>query len=260
MSVSFSSHVDLLDLHGRAAVASLSALDPEVSLPPRGQLVREAAADHASTLEVWAWLVAHPSAHWSEREDEPVIPTDHHELVALIGATIDRLEASLLDAGPEVELDYFDSVGTTAQVARLLAHEAITVAHAASLAAGRNSPALTGEVAVDGIDQALRHWEDPEAKVSWQPATVALRATDTGDAWHLELGHSGTAPEFRLVPAADPVVIVEGGAVDLLWWLHGHESAAQVSNVSGALDVVTALRTTLEHPLPEPARRRRWFG
>lgn len=262
MSASFAEYVDLMDLHGRAGAASLGQLEAETPVPPRGMSAYDAGMDHWATLEVWAWLVEHPGRHWSERA-EPPRPSDHAALAARIPAEVERVEAALLDAGPELTVDYFDRPGTTAQVARLLAHEAITVAHATSLAAGRTAPALSVELAVDGIDQSLGHWESPEAQVTWQPVTVAVRATDAEAAWHLELGqaNSGVEPEFRLVAAAAPAVVVEGSAADVLWWLHGHDVPTHRVAVSGPADVVAAVRSALDHPVRRPPRkRRRWFG
>lgn len=262
MSVSFSEHVDLLDLHGRAGAASLGQLQPEAPVPPRGSASHDVLRDHWATLEIWAWSLENPTGHWSARA-EPETPSDHAGLVAGVVAQVDRLETVLLGSGPELEIDYFGQSGTAAQVARLVAHEAITVAHAASVAADRSSPALSAAVSADGIDQSLGHWESPEAQVKWQPVTVAIRATDTEAAWHLELGqaNSGAEPEFRLVTAADPAVVIEGAAADVLWWLHGHAVPTDRVAVSGPADVVAAVRSALDHPVQRPPRkRRRWFG
>lgn len=262
VSVTFSEHIDLLDLHGRAGAASLGQLQPDQPVPPRGTVAREVLRDHWATLEIWAWSLENPTGHWSARA-EPDAPVDHAGQVAGVVTQVERLEAVLLGSGPDVELDYFGQSGTAAQVARLVAHEAITVAHAASLAAERSAPALSPTVAADGLDQSLGHWESPEAPVKWQPVTMAVRATDIESAWHLELGqaNSGATPEFRLVAAADPVVVVEGAAVDLLWWLHGHALPDELVRCSGPADVVAALRSALDHPVRRPPRkRRRWFG
>lgn len=261
MTVTFSEHVDLLDLHGRAAAASLVVLTPGTPVPPRGSSRRALANDHWATLEVWAWSLENPNGHWSSRT-EPGTPAGHDELVAGLASNLDRLETALLGSGPDAVIDYFGAPGTTAQVARLLAHEAITVAHAVSLAAERQSPALSNEVAVDGIDQALGHWASPEADEKWSPETLALRASDSGDAWHLQVSRprAGVDPEIRLVPAATAEATVEGAAVDLLWWIHGHPMADDVV-MTGHPETILALRSSLMHPVPEtPRRRRRWFG
>lgn len=262
VTVSFSEHLDLLDLHGRAAVASLAQLHPDARVPPRGESARRTAADHWGTLEIWAWSLENPSEHWSRREDIEA-PTDYPTLVAGMATEIGRLEASLTDAGPTTAIDYFDRPGTTAEVARVLAHEAITVAHAVSIAAGRTTPTLHPAAASDGIDQALGHWASPEADVVWRAETVEVRATDTDAAWHLSLSQTtgSLEGEFRLVAPSTPAAIVEGPAAEVLWWLHGHVTTENAVSSSGASEAIRALRTTLMHPLEEaPRRRRRWFG
>lgn len=262
MSVSFSEHVDLLDLHGRAAVASLGQLQPGDPVPPRNATTREVGADHWSTLEIWAWSLENPKTHWSSRE-APDSPPDHEALVAGVTTQLDRLESRLMEVGPDVEIDYFGEPGTTAQVARLLAHEAITVAHAVSLAAGRQSPPLSPAVAADGIDQALGHWQSPDARRTWRPETVALQASDIEEAWHLQVSRSkvGADQEIRLVPAAAAQAAVDGRATDLLSWLHGFSAADQEVSMTGDREALVVLRSSLMHPVPEaPRRRRRWFG
>lgn len=264
MSVSFSEHVDLLDLHGRAAVASLGQLQPGDPVPPRAATAREVGGDHWATLEVWAWSLENPKDHWSSRE-APDSPPDHAALVAGVATQLDRLEASLLAAGPDAVVDYFGEPGTTSRVARLLAHEAITVARAVSLAASRQSPPLSAVVAADGIDQTLGHWESPDARLTWRPETVALQANDIEESWHVQVSRSkvGADPEIRLVPATTADAAVEGAAEDLLGWLHGFSPADGAVSMTGDREALVVLRSSLMHPAPEPprrTRRRRWFG
>ncbi|QIX28403.1 hypothetical protein ncot_18750 [Nocardioides sp. JQ2195] len=261
MSVAFPEHVDLLDLHGRAAVASLGQLHPGDRVPPRDASAREVGDDHWATLEVWAWSLENPTGHWSAR-DAPDTPPDLAALVASIATQLDRLESVLSASGPDAAIDYFGEPGTFAQVARLLAHEAITVARAVSIAAGRQSPALSAAVAADGVDQALGHWESPEARATWLPATVAVRATDIEEAWHLQASRArvGTDPEIRLVPAVPADAVVEGRASDLLRWLHGFTDVGEAVTMSGDREALVVVRSALMHPAPQaPRRRRRWF-
>ena len=199
MAITFAEHLDLLDLHGRAAVASLGQLGPTDTLPPQGVPAHPATREHWATLEIWAWSLEHPGQHWSGRP-EPTPPPDHAALVAAIGSELTRLEEGLLAAGPDTAIDFFGTPGTTGQVARLLAHEAIGVAHAASLAAGRATPDLSPAVATDGVDRALAHWAEPDAHVGWRPDPVVLRATDTAQSWYLECGTSGRGDHAAFRP------------------------------------------------------------
>ena len=91
MAITFAEHLDLLDLHGRAAVASLGQLGPTDTLPPQGVPAHPATREHWATLEIWAWSLEHPEQHWSERP-EPTPPPDHAALVAAIGSELTRLE------------------------------------------------------------------------------------------------------------------------------------------------------------------------
>lgn len=260
MSPSFSEHLDLLDLHGRAGVANLHSLTPDAAVPPGDATARQAAQEHWATLEIWSWSLAHPGEHWSERED-PATPADHPALVAAIAAEIGRLGAALREAGPDVSLDYFGRPGTTADVARLLAFEAVTMAHTTGLAAGRPALVLTPAVASDGVGQALAHWASTQPDIVWRSRPVAIRTTDTVAVWYLSLADvvDELAGDFRLASAESPAAVVEGSAQDVLWWLHGH-LVPEVS-VTGEDADVRAVKSVFLQPV-EKARRpkRRWFG
>jgi hypothetical protein len=261
VDIAFVEHVDLLDLHGRAAVASLGQLGPTDTLPPHGVPAHRATREHWATLEIWAWSLEHPSEHWSDRA-EPTPPSDHPDVVAAVAYEVTHLEDLLLAAGDAQPIDYFGRPGTTAEVARLLAHEAITVAHAASLAAGRASPALSPAVAADGIDRALHHWSEPDAQVVWRPERVELRTTDATRSWFVECGLSRRGDDGAFRPAAtrDAAAVVSADAATLLWWMHGHPMPDEILEVSGAdQDLVTALRHGMGHVVePAPVRRTWW--
>ena len=261
MTVLFPEHLDLLRMHGRAAGHSLGQLSEGDALPPRGESALSVASEHWGTLEVWAWSVENPGLHWSQRA-EPESSADYPTLVRETAAVLDRLVISLLSAGPGASIDYFGRPGTVADVARMLAHEAIAVAHAASLAAGRAPMVLSQAVASDGIDQSLGHWASSESNGAWEPETVAVRTTDTHDVWHLSLGRgsSNSEGEFRVVAPGVPAAVVEGPANHVLWWLHGYTTPADAVRLTGAPKRIRDLRSVLMHPEEEPLRRRRrWF-
>lgn len=211
-------------------------------------------------MEIWAWAVENPMAHWSQRA-EPTAPAKYPSLVAGIAAEAKRVETALLFTGPEAEIDYFGRPGTTADVARLLAHEAVAAAHVVSLAAGLPVPKLTVAAARDGIDQALGQWES-SAEESFLGPVAALGTTDIDDVWHLQLRSAADADEgeFRLVAPVTATATVEGPAESLLWWLHGHGDSESRIQASGSAETVQGLGSALMHPEPEPPKRRRWFG
>lgn len=260
MTLSFSEHVELLELHGRAAVDCLAQLSPEDATLPGGESARQAALEHWATLEIWARTLQNPTVHWSQRA-RPEAPADYRALVAAIETELRELSRSFDSAGPEVAIDYFGRPGTSAEVARLLAHEAIVVAHRASVAAGHPTMVLHPLVASDGLDQALGHWVSPDASLGGRTDTVAVRATDTKDAWYLSVTRATRDSDegFRLIEPTRSAVVVEGLSSDLLWWLHGHTVPEGTVKLDGDADVIRLLRSVLLHPVAEAPKRRRWL-
>lgn len=258
MHLSFSQHRDLLDVHGRALVSGLSTLQPDAAVPPDGRTVTEVGTEHWATLEIWSWSIRHPDEHWSRREDPPA-PADHPALVAGLADLVARLVASLGSAGPDRPIDYFDRPGRTADVARLLAHESVAMAHRITLAAGRPAPALRPEVAGDGLDHVLSHWSSTAVETAPQPQPVAIRTTDTCQEWHLSLaaGSDGLVGDFRLTSVQGPAAVVQGPAAEVLWWVHGLPEPAV--EVTGADADVRRVRQTFLQPMGPAPRRRGWF-
>ncbi|KGN31303.1 hypothetical protein N802_04235 [Knoellia sinensis KCTC 19936] len=259
MTLPFLDHLDLLDRHGRSAVAALGRLRPKDRLPPRNEPVRDVASAHWATLEIWAWSLEHPHQHWSGRA-EPTSPTDHEALLAGVTTQLDRLRESLPAAGPDRDIDYFGHPGNVAQVARLLAHEAVATAHAACVAAGREVPTLRVPVAVDAIDHVITHWASSTSGATWRPRPFAVRDTDTRQVHYIVASDGDDPTDFRRASPQTPSAVVEGPAVDLLWWLHGYPTAEGVVAVSGNEEDVRGLLTTFHHPVQKPHRKRRWFG
>lgn len=249
MTLPFWQYLDVLQTHGRAAAHSLGQLSPSDAVPPRGEVVREVAESHWAILEIWARSVENPAVHWS-RGAQPVTPAHYPTLIAGISDELDRVAGLLAAAGPDVDIDYFARRGTTAEVARLLAHEAITVAFSLGLAAGGRTMPVLPAVASDGIDHTLSHWGTAEADGVWDPNPLAVRTTDTGDAWQLLLGRerSDSEDEFCLVADGVPAAVVEASANNALWWLHGHVQSEGDVAVSGDAETIRRLRSALMHP------------
>lgn len=96
---------------------------------------------------------------------------------------------------------------------------------------------LDPAVAADGIDEVLRAWLPRVTR--WHPAPsltapLALRATDTGDAWTL---HPGEPP--ALGPATEPAATAEATAQDLL--LHLWKRTATPPRLSGHTEIADQL-------------------
>ena len=247
-------YLDLLDAHGRIVVDNLGRLSPEAVVPPIPLSVRATAEDHWSTLEVWVRSLKNPAVHWSKfAESEP--PEEYSALVAAIAEELERLSRSFATLDPDTRIDYFGRPGTVVNVARLLAHEVIQVAHASALAAGLSTSPVSPAVASDGIDRALHHWASHEP-VERKEKIVAIRCTDTGQAWHLALNGEDN---FRLVAPANAAVHAGGRAQDLLWWLHGHATPKGAVTLEGDKKTIRDLWANLmlsEIEVP----KRRWFS
>ena len=257
---SFTEHVELLAGHGQLAVTRLAGLPPKARLAPDDATAHKVAHEHWATVEIWSWSLEHRSAAWDQRE-APAPPSDHASLLAGIAAEHARLVTLLQNAGPDGPIDYFGQPGTCADLARLLAHETITLAHAATAATGQPWHDLTPQVASDGVRQALSHWSSADPQVAWRQQPVAVHATDTGDEWYLAfpVDVDEFNGEYRLVAAAPPVAVLEGPAEEVLWWLHGWP-IPDVSAV-GAPEELRLLRQAFLQPdEPRPRRKWRWFS
>lgn len=256
MALSFTEHLDLLELHGRSAVQNLGKLSPKANVPPIPLSARATAEDHWSTLEVWAWLLENPSSSWTDHPAQES-SQEYPQLVAAIRTELDRLARSLPRCGPDTAIEYFDRPGTVAEVARLLAHKAMEAAHSTGLAAGTTTLSVSPMAASDGIDQALFHWSAEDSGGERKQKVVAIRCTDTGDEWHIALNGD---ENFRLVGHGEAAVVVEGGAQDVLWWLHGYATPEELVTLSGDPRTIRDLRVNLMLPeLEAPKRRFRFW-
>lgn len=259
VALAFSRYLDLLDLHGRAAVSALSRLDPAHQLRPDHLPVDEVVTEHWRTLEIWAWILANPGGNWQEHDAVP--PAMSYEgRLRVVTEELDRLEALLTSVGEDLPVDYFGKPGTAHDVARLLAHEVISLAARASRAAEREAPPLSPDEAADCIDRALHHWSEPEAAVQCEAQSALLATSDTGDAWQVRFGRSvdGADGSWALLassPPSSPAVTVAAPAAELRAWLEGLDAVVEVQ---GATPLIRSLQVALGHDVaPEP--RRPWW-
>ncbi|WP_181312941.1 hypothetical protein [Nocardioides campestrisoli] len=251
-------YLDLLDRHGRAGVEALGRLLPEERVGPLKEEALTYAQEHLGTLAVWEWLLRHPESDWRAYEGQtpPVVLED---VLAEISRVRDELTRLLVDVGPDVELDYFGRPGTSHEVARLLAHEAINVALAASEVSSLEPPALHPDVAADCVDRALAHWAEPGADVLWQPAPAHLVASDTDSSWWVRFGtdREGVLGDIALGSPGRPVLTVTDSAAGLLRWLHDYPGSGAV--VEGEAAAERAFKVALGHRVEPEPRRRSWW-
>lgn len=261
MSLSFAEHLDLLNLHGQVAVALMGRLQPDDPVYDYGS-VRGTAEEHWDTQEIWAWSLENPDHGWQEEYVAPPTPTDYAALVAGIGTQIDRLTTALTRLGPDQPMDFFGDPGTAGDVAKLLAHLAVTLAHSISITAGGSTPELSPTVASDGIDELLAHRSSGWMTADTLRHPALIRATDSGEEWPIWVAADSDPlyGDFRLSVPEPPAAVVEGAAEQVLWWLHGPPVTAHTVSITGSEPAGRAVMVAFEHPVPPVKRTRRWFS
>jgi uncharacterized protein (TIGR03083 family) len=172
----------------------------------------------------WGTIVAELLASRPPDERRPARPGDA-DLVAGLEAQADRLVAAL--GGADQSAHCWTWAGWQQDVAFVTRHQVqeAVVHHwdVAQAVGGRWT--VAPEVAADSVDEFLHFSvasdDDPDDPVAPPlEGTLALRSTDTGDAWTLSDGaRPGTARVSSGV--ADGAALVEAPAATLLLWLYG---------------------------------------
>jgi hypothetical protein len=144
----------------------------------------------------WGTIVADLLEDVDDLEDLPR-PADA-ELPALLARSGDDLVAALRARHPDDRCwSWHEDGGTVAWVARRQAHEALIHRVDAELAAGGPVTDAEPALAADGVDELLVGMLGLPSWTTFTPdgPAVAVVATDTDDAWHVELGRvTGTSP------------------------------------------------------------------
>lgn len=170
----------------------------------------------------------------------PDRPADE-ELPAFVARSGQGLVAALARRAPDDACwSWHEDGGRVGWVARRQAHEALVHRVDAELAAGGPVGDADPELAADGIDELLAGLLAPPSWTTFTPdgADVAVVTTDTGHAWHVELGRiTGTSPrtgdEFEAEAAVrvhpgeggDVGATLAGRAWDVDRWLWGRGPA-----------------------------------
>jgi hypothetical protein len=154
-----------------------------------------------------AWHVGEVQCFWAavvadlvEDVDDlagPERPADE-DLPAFLARSSQDLVAALQRRSPQDACwSWHEDGGQVGWVARRQAHEALIHRVDAELAAGGPVGDADADLAADGIDELLVGLLAPPSWASFTPdgADVAVVTTDTGHAWHVELGRvTGTSP------------------------------------------------------------------
>jgi uncharacterized protein (TIGR03083 family) len=206
---------------------------------------------HGFWAQIVGRLLQDPSAaHELERPTDPAL----HAFAA--GRRAELLDALTRRAPTERCWSWSDGGGDVGWVARRQAHEALIHRADAELAAGVPVTTPDAELAADGVDELIRGFlvGVPEW-ASWTSdgTTVALRCTDVGDRFVLELGRmTGTSPvsgrsydldaaQLRDDPSAPAHTEVLGDAWDLDRWLWGRGEDVPMT-ITGAREIVARFR------------------
>ncbi len=184
----------------------------------------------------WAGIVEGPVLDGAGVEAveaaKPDRPGDRTGLLALSEGATARLVAALRAGSPgSPAWSWHAPDQTMGFTYRRQAHEAYIHRVDAELTAGEPVTSIDAELASDGIDEMVRiMWGVPDWG-TFHPGSevVELEATDTGDAWRVQLGRfTGVGPQSgrdldmpTAVAVADaaPTARVRGSAAEIDLWL-----------------------------------------
>jgi len=135
---------------------------------------------------------------WDAVAGAPERPSSYQELLALFGATRDRLSAGLESTPPETPAwMWFKGDQTVGYIIRRQAHEACIHRIDAESTMDETS-AIDRDLADDGVDEVLRIIRATPAWAEFKSSgyTAEIRATDTDKTWSVATGRShGTEPD-----------------------------------------------------------------
>ncbi len=204
-----------------AFAARLRTGDPAAKVPDCEGWTLADLATHLGNVHRWAATVV--TTGEAQRQD--FATGAGADLASWYAESAGLLLDALGAAAPEDRCWHFGGTEKTkAFWFRRQVHE--TAVH---LADAGSDPVLDPAVAADGVDEVLTVWLPRVTRWHSAPslaAPLALRTTDTGDAWTL---HPGEPP--ALGPATEPAATAEATAQDLL--LHLWKRTATPPRLSG---------------------------
>ncbi len=203
----------------------LRTADPAAGVPDCGGWTLRDLGTHLGNVHRWATSVVITGESQRQSFDDG----PGADLAPWYADSAKQLLAALEAATPEDRCWHF--AGTEKVKAfwfRRQVHE--TAVHLADAhAAAGTAVTLDPAVAADGVDEVLTAWLPRVSRWHAPPplaAPLALRTTDTGDAWTL---HPGEPP--ALGPATEPAATAEATAQDLL--LHLWKRTAPAPRLTG---------------------------
>lgn len=226
-----------------AEAAGAAGLDAPVPTCPEWK-VRDLVR-HLGGVHHWAtsYVLSGNPRPSSEKEDAKLFAgLDDADLLPGFRAGLAALVAALSAASPDLDCwSFLAAPSPLAFWARRQAHETTIHRVDAELAAGRDARCAP-EFAADGIDELLKgFFSRARGRLVADPAVaLAVRTTDTGDAWTIRI-----EPDRRVVTAgtADADCRVSGPASDLYLLLWNRWTVDRGIDVEGERGVLELWRT-----------------
>ncbi|GAA1936606.1 maleylpyruvate isomerase family mycothiol-dependent enzyme [Nocardioides marmoribigeumensis] len=210
-------HLEALGAEGRLLAAAVAAGAGTSPVPGLGDWTLDDVARHTGSVHEWICeVVAHGLPDWGYDDLMPRAPQDHSVLAAWY---LERL-SSLLELLASVPADrevwtLFDTPPGIDFWKRRQCFETLVHRYDAEGAAGRRTP-VDAAVATDGVEEALQMVRHRTRFGSDREVRFAVRTTDTGSAWTLQVGGSLPREERTLVEGSDGDVELSGRAADLV--------------------------------------------
>jgi uncharacterized protein (TIGR03083 family) len=248
-----SEHIAALDRDGRLLAAAAQQAGPAAAVPSCPPWQVRDLLRHIGYVHRWAarYIIERRAERIPDRPGEPELlrsGPDDAGLVDWYREGHARLVDALVAADPDLACYYFlDAPSPRAFWARRQAHETAVHRVDAELAAGGPITPVEAGFGADGVDELIMGFfgrdagQLTDAQREGGQRTLAVRATDTGAAWHLALTEDGKLATSVARGLADSDCTLAGPAAGLylLLWNRADVAAAQVA-VSGDESVLAS--------------------
>jgi uncharacterized protein (TIGR03083 family) len=236
----------------------LSATAPDARVPTCPGWIADDLLWHLAEVKwFWGTIVRDGVDGTAAQQMKPPRPANRPGLEEFYQSASRELGAVLAITAPDSPAWTWAADKTVGFIRRRQAHEALIHRIDAELAAGQRS-GMDPLLSADGVDEVLRilyggdlpTWGTFDAD---ETRTLRIKATDTGDSWHLSLGQfSGTDPDDQRsydqpgINVADPdpgtqtAATISGAAADLDCWLWGRPPADTIER-SGDPTVIDSI-------------------